>query len=115
MGQLSEINHKDEEMSSKIRNNFEVLNDNRTQIGYGVKIEDLRLYNPFSKGKGQQDKKQIIEEANRSGAATAKSKNHNRLLSDSNIMGDYMDTSEMAPSLASGRSKSKAAVSTNLL
>ena len=39
-------------MSAKIRHNFEVLNDNRMHIGNEVKIEDLRLYNPFTKGKG---------------------------------------------------------------
>ena len=39
-------------MSAKIRHNFEVLNDNQMKIGNGVKIEDLRLYNPFTKGKG---------------------------------------------------------------
>ena len=40
-------------MSAKIRHNFEVLNDGKMQSGNGVKIDDLRLYNPFTKGKGQ--------------------------------------------------------------
>ena len=87
-------------MSTRIRQNFDIINDNQIQMGNGIKVDDLSLYNPFNK---QQDKKQIIAEANRSGAATAKSKNHTRLLSDTNVLADYIESPDISPSLANGK------------
>jgi hypothetical protein len=109
---MSEIRHKDEndgDLSAKIRNNFEILNDHQKHFNYGPNgqiieapslgnnKDDLRLYNPFNKFS---DKKNIITEANRtmSGAGTTKNKNTLNMFLDSQVE-EFDSDDKKTPSL----------------